>query len=310
MGVSLLIGNGLNRCNPNGGVSADELIKALENKFGDTSEGSISKSGKAFPLKFEAIFSSGANKCDAVEGFRLIKSRLKSLNKTDNNVLLNAKPVLKQANAILTTNYDFALERCLYGKKIFKTDAVGRNRGYVYQEEGSSLPPVYHIHGDIFKEHVKNLCLGFLGYQKYQRSSISNLKQNLGYYVDLDDPFSRLSDNLPKGLYRVLTDDVYIVGFGLDECELVLWGLLTMRKELIKLGAYKKTPKGKQNKILFYDSYNDGQKEKVAALKKYYEGFRITYKGSPVEKNNYSSFYARVFEEIRDELDEKQLFRR
>ena len=30
MGVSLLIGNGLNRCNPNGGVSARKLVDAIE----------------------------------------------------------------------------------------------------------------------------------------------------------------------------------------------------------------------------------------------------------------------------------------
>lgn len=310
MGVSLLIGNGLNRCNPKGGVSADELIGALESKFGDSAEGSISKLGKPFPLKFEAIFSLGLDRSDAVESFRLIKSQLKSLNETDNDVLLNAKPVLKRVDAVLTTNYDFALERCLYGNKVFKTDALGRNRGYVYQEEGSSLPPVYHIHGDVYKEHVKNLCLGFLGYQKYLRSSISNLKQDLTCYIALDDPFSKLSGNLPESLYRILTDDVYIVGFGLDECELVLWNFLTIRKELIRLGVYKKAPEGKQNKILFYDSYNDGQKEKTAGLRKYYEGFRIIYKGLPVEKNNYSSFYACVFKEIEKELGKKHLFRR
>ena len=304
MGVSLLIGNGLNRCE-HSEASADNLIQELEKEFKPDSGGLISKAEKAFPLQFEAIFSrpDGGND-DIVKAFKMLKNKLEALSEKDNKVLQKAKPVLRKADAILTTNYDLALEHCLYEEKPSKTDALGRNRGYVYHKEGSPLPPIYHIHGDICGQHVKNLCLGFLGYQKYLRSSVSNLKQDLKRYAKLDDPFSELKEALPESLFRLFVDDIYIVGFGLNECELILWNLLTIRKELIRLSLYdEKTGGRKQNKIVFYDPLDEKRAEESETLREYYKGFHTAYKGLLVKEGGYFSFYEDVFKEIGKELD-------
>ncbi len=301
MGISLLIGNGLNRCE-NEDVAADNLIQELEKEFSPNSGGLISKTKKAFPLQFEAIFSCTGKSDDVKEGFKALERKLKCLNKTNNRVLLSVRPTLEKVDAILTTNYDFALEHYLYKGDTFKTKALGKNRGYVSCKEYSSPPPIYHIHGDIYEQHAKNLCLGFFGYQKYLRSSVSNLKQDLKRYIELDDPFSELKKALPESLFRLFIDDIYIVGFGLSECELVLWNLLTIRKELIRLGVYKKAPGGKPNTIVFYDACGGEQKKKAPALKKYYGGFHIIYEGSAVKKNGYRAFYKRVFKKIEKVL--------
>lgn len=285
MAYSFLIGNGINRCIDNK-YSADNLIKNL-----DSENKEISECKKPFPLLFEALVEQ--QKENVETHFIKIKDLLIDLNKTKNDIYINNKELLLKANYIFTTNYDFSIEKSLGINKTNDSIKGGKNSGYKYQlEQGSAI--IYHIHGDL--KHCKNICLGYLGYQKYQRSFFSHVKKDI-----IKDKYNK-ERYIPEKLKSFFEDDIYIIGLSLSECETILWDLLMIRKGLIESGKIR------ENKIIYYDILNqeiDIDKEKK--LKEFYKSFYIDCECLRVlndnDENEYKEKYLSIFSEIKEKVE-------
>lgn len=333
MGCVLLIGNGINRCVTDD-VSAENLISFLS----EEKKCRLADTGKPFSLCFESLL--GKSNIKVTELFQKIKDNLQFLNTHKNEVLLDVKKLVPYLDAILTTNYDFAIEYNVFNqdtsKKDFKTKPIGSNnshKGYKFKNDLKGQPNVYHIHGDL--NHINNICLGYLGYQKYLKSCSSNMKQDIASYKNTN--FFELLEKgkkekrneknksiLPESYRYLLEDDVYILGLNLSDSELVLWYILTLRSELIRQEIYEKENKH-QNKIVYYDAYigetdeeKKIEKDKLAkANSDYFENLNIEYvaeelklnKPNKQDKSNeqensdelnklYSDFYKRKLDEI------------
>lgn len=285
MAYSFLIGNGINRCIDNK-YSADNLIKNL-----DSENKEISECKKPFPLLFEAL--TVQNKESVEKHFKKINDFLKKLNKIKNDIYTNNKELLLKANYIFTTNYDFSIEKSLGINKELDSIKGGKNSGYKYQlEQGSAI--IYHIHGDL--KHCDNICLGYLGYQKYQRSFFSHVKKDI-----IKDKYNK-ERYIPEKLKSFFEDDIYIIGLSLNECETILWDLLMIRKGLIESGKIS------ENKIIYYDILNqeiDINKEKK--LKVFYKSFYIDCECLRVlndnDENEYKEKYFSIFSEIKEKVE-------
>lgn len=285
MAYSFLIGNGINRCIDNK-YSADNLIKNL-----DSENKEISECKKPFPLLFESL--TKQNKESVEKHFKKINNLLKGLNKTKNDIYINNKELLLKANYIFTTNYDFSIEKSLGINKQSDSINGGRNSGFKYQLEQDSVI-IYHIHGDL--NHYGNICLGYLGYQKYQRSFFSHVKKDI-----IKDKYNK-ERYIPEKLKSFFEDDIYIIGLSLNECETILWDLLMIRKGLIESGKIR------ENKIIYYDILNqeiDIDKEKK--LKEFYKSFYIDCECLRVlndkDENEYKEKYFSIFSEIKEKVE-------
>lgn len=285
MTYSFLIGNGINRCIDNK-YSAANLIKNL-----DSENKKLDGCKKPFPLLFESL--TKQNKEDVEKHFKKINNLLKDLNKTKNDIYTKNKELLLKANYIFTTNYDFSIEESL-GLNV-KNDSIrgGKNSGFKYQLEQDSAI-IYHIHGDL--KHYDNICLGYLGYQKYQRSYFSNVKKDI-----IKDKYNK-ERYIPEKLKSFFEDDIYIIGLSLSECETILWDLLMIRKGLIESGKIR------ENKIIYYDILNqeiDIDKEKK--LKEFYKSFYIDCECLRVlndnDENEYKEKYFSIFSEIKEKVE-------
>ena len=287
MAYSFLIGNGINRCIDNK-YSADNLIKNLDSENKEISE---CKKPFPFPLLFESL--TKQNKESVKKHFKKINIFLKELNKIKNDIYTNNKELLLHANYIFTTNSDFSLEKSLAINKALDSIKGGKNSGYKYQlEQGSAI--IYHIHGDL--KHCDNICLGYLGYQKYQRSFFSHVKKDI-----IKDKYNK-ERYIPEKLKSFFEDDIYIIGLSLNECETILWDLLMIRKGLIESGKIS------ENKIIYYDILNqeiDINKEKK--LKEFYKSFYIDYECLRVlndkDENEYKEKYFSIFSEIKEKVE-------
>lgn len=297
MAYSFLIGNGINRCIDNK-YSADNLIKNLDSENKEISE---CKKPFPFPLLFESL--TKQNKESVETHFIKIKDLLKDLNKTKNDIYINNKELLLKANYIFTTNYDFSIEESLGINKELDSIKGNRNSGFKYQLEQDSAI-IYHIHGDL--NHYRNICLGYLGYQKYQRSFFSHVKKDI-----IKDKYNK-ERYIPEKLKSFFEDDIYIIGLSLNECETILWDLLMIRKGLIESGKIN------ENKIIYYDILNQEididiniyiENEKM--LKEFYKSFYIDYECSYVlndnnenkKENEYKEKYFSIFSEIKEKVE-------
>ncbi len=285
MNKSILIGNGLNRCEVDN-ISADDIISRLSNDC------IKNETGLSFSLRFESLINDRSLNIEDV--FLKIRDELKILNKQDNEIYKHYKSLFLEFDSIITTNYDFAIENNIFDNNKPQTKAIGKNKGYEYISK--DYKKIFHIHGDL--NHYSNFCLGFYGYQKYVRSSISNLKQNLNRYQNDKDAFINIHKSLPESIYSLLVNDIYILGLNLYESELLLWNTLTIRKELIRLGVFECCNQP-INKIVFYQSYEN---EEPKEIKKFYSNFSIDSRFIKLEKNDYKGFYMNALKEIDKDL--------
>lgn len=271
------------------------------------------------------------------------------MNSSSNPVLIKAKPLIPYLDAILTTNYDFSIEYTLFGedklRPNFETKPIGSYNSHKgYKFESDSGFKIYHIHGDL--NHPTNICLGFLGYQRYLKSCTSNIKQDVSLYVEEangsdknespESNFFKLLDNgivkkknsgskdknvttkiLPESLKYLLENDVYILGLNLSDSELILWYVLTIRKELIRYNKYEKENQ-KLNRIVYYDavviSNDSNDKKRNEEIRKrqkanieYYKNLNIEYECEELNsKIDYADFYIRKLNDILSKVKEER----
>lgn len=228
MKSALLVGNGLNRCYENA-IPWDKLLQNIANEY------QVSfNAGNPFPLEFESI----ANQILAQDS-RKSKDVYSELKGKISKMVCEQKPICGSLHElfvrdipldnILTTNYDYMLERAFYGKSQPEPKAkdASETKYSIYRFAKYAEKSFYHIHGEA--NYKDSLCLGYEHYAAY----LAKMREYLKAKPVVSQ---RISGNeLPEKSSWIdlfFTHDIYVVGLRLDTNEIDLWWLLTYRAYL------------------------------------------------------------------------------
>lgn len=142
---------------------------------------------------------------------------------------------------ILTTNYDYNLEKSLRGEAS-SASLQAESRYSVFRRREIASKFIWHIHGEV--ESPDSILLGYdhysgqlqklRGYATADRDSKqspkSPFKLNSLDFESADAPYSWVD--------VFLRDEVHIIGLTLDYTEIDLWWLLAYKKRLQQMSGY------------------------------------------------------------------------
>jgi hypothetical protein len=288
----VLFGNGINRLNSNN--SWEELLNELAKSMVEKPPLSM----KPFPLYYEEIILT--LKMAKKDEEKLISYLF---NKIDNKMPDDLyKEFCQYFDVILTTNYDYNIERA-----ISKSPLVKENIKTITKESKFSLfrydeidgKKVWHIHGEINKPN--SICLG---YERYG----GNIERTRGFIINGDHKkgINPLKTRLPLKKYESWIDyffqnDIYIIGLGMGFEEIDLWWLLDYRAREINNSNKKIT-----NKIYYYYPYIDTNFDDKTKMEKQEESiaqvltsFGVIVKKIHIIAGKYSHFYQEVLKKIK-----------
>ena len=237
MGV-LLLGNGINRAE---GLSPGwtGLLRSIAKNYSFVPEDSLSNTLGYEMLENRILKRSRAQTITDIhrqiaEGVQTEALR----KKTDWTGTLHERLLRLPADTVLTTNYDYALERCLdpAAKRLRNT----RETTYSLRRfQCAGGRKVYHIHGEC--DYPRSICLGF----EHYAGSLQRIREGIvnstgalggGHTYQLADIMNGLTPKPEDSwIYDFFLEDLYILGLELDACEIELWWLLSYRAKQIAL---------------------------------------------------------------------------
>ena len=263
-----------------------------------------------FPLEFEGlvnqILAKRIDPSDKIydELKKKVAEQLVSqtLRKDDLHKMYVSLPV----NHILTTNYDYILERAYENDFNRPSKTSGEETKYsLHRKIELDRKCFHHIHGEA--KYPSTLCLGYehyVGYltkmREYLRAEQKVSKRFDGNAVTLRPPKinkdGKTEQEKPSWLNLFFTHDVYIVGLGLAPCEIDLWWLLTYRAYL-----YHTNDSGlrniMKNRIVIYNS-----KYKYKNL---LENLHVKCKDVEVKDGDYLSAYETIHQMIEKSIEKR-----
>lgn len=225
MQSALLIGNGLNRCYK-GAIPWDKLLERIANEYNVQFN-----DNNPFPLEFESIANQilDKDKRNANEVYDELKARIASMVCSQSptpNSLQRLFTLDIPADHILTTNYDYMLEKAFTEEPEPKPSSQDKRetKYSLFRFEKHRGKTFYHIHGEAGKG--QSLCLGYEHYAAY----LSKMREYLKAPPGVSEKIFK-AEWLKKHSWVDLffTHDVYIVGLTLETNEIDLWWLLTYR---------------------------------------------------------------------------------
>ena len=288
MDKTLFLGNGLNRT-LDSGISWSDLMMKLDPTGPKTSD-------IPFPIEFERIAASKGcmiGKRNADQRKELLDNLAGLINEMG-EVPGAAHHAFRNLpfNHFVTTNYDQIFEN-LYGKLEEEIDNPGPYRNILDPIYRAGSVDFYHAHG--IARWKNTLCLG----HNHYASLMGKIRP---FFYDDDDNLilrdlvtgKRSSSTIwPEYLF---TNEVAIVGLGLDYCEIDLWWLLALRAALF---APCEDLKGYENLIIYYMADIEGEElsaydiHKIEAL----ESFGVSVERVPAE--TYESAYIEIASRIK-----------
>jgi len=299
MNNSLLIGNGLNRCLPNG-VSWGDLLQKIADKYDVKHNSEIS-----FPMEFENIVNQILqkeqyyNKGDSI--YTELKTEIINLINSldDNEFSLHMKFMKLPVKSVFTTNYDYLLEKSTdinFSKSIYyRRNIVGNNKYNLNQKIHLVNKDFYHIHGEIW--YPQSICLGYEHYSgtlQHLRNVLSSSKKGVPKIA------LAMSNNTSLNVWaeKFFTDNIYIVGLGLSDSEIDLWWLLTYRAYLYYSNRAS-MHKYIKNKIVYYDIGIEENKNLKFTLTNQHVEYRF------IKSVNYENAYRNICDKINDEISKQ-----
>lgn len=266
----LFVGNGLNRCLKSR-VSWGDLLEGIAQSFNIKYEKEIS-----FPMEFERIVDTylAEHSEEKDEIYRKVKGLI--VEKIRDYKLpkdaIHRKIIDLNIDGILTTNYDYLLEY-VYSTN-FKQKDLTTNK-YLFNKTSTQKLlnrenniDFYHVHGML--NSVQSICLGYEHYmgiiekiRKEINSKENNAKENMKIKKILCGEAER--NNTWSELFY--TSNIYIVGFGMYECESDIWWLLTHRAYLY-YSDYCGLKHKIQNHIVYYNTVTEEEQDKPENLNK------------------------------------------
>ena len=297
MQSALLIGNGLNCCYKDS-IPWDKLLEQIAQEY-------YVKFNKnnPFPLEFESIANQILNKDkrNADEVYSEIKSRIANMVSSrapGRGSLQELFTTAIPADHILTTNYDYMLEKAYmeYTKAIPGECDKKETKYSLYRFEKYGDKSFYHIHGEAAKE--KSLCLGYEHYAAY----LAEMRKYLKAHPGVSDRV--LGTELPDRHSWVdlfFTHDIYILALTLDTNEIDLWWLLTYRAFL-----YYSNDSGlkniMRNKVKIFLTDNGSKGKKLLHKQGLFHNLHVETELVSVHDGNYEEAYREIAQRIKKEI--------
>jgi len=275
----LLVGNGIIRsC---GGVSWNDLLRTMCVR--DDLPVTLSS-----PMPLRALLVTGNDVEAAMERLRpaLMTNELKDESAQVLDELLSIG-----FGDILTTNYGYEIEYRLSPKLSRSFSGIRKVASWTKKDQRYLLHTfnfcsgsrVWHIHGEARRP----------GGMVIDHRRYCQMLEKCSDYVNRAMPdYERGKARGDSWIDAFMAGNVYILGFGLDCCEIDLWYLLSRRKRI---------PDGKKGKIIYYDisSYGFNEKKELLSLMDVEWrdlGFQQNFKSSSL---SYKDFYPKVVEDIK-----------
>ena len=220
MSGCLVIGNGINRCC--GGMSWENLLSKIANKY-FTSKDTIGANTIAFEQLRCAVLSKNIN----VSSEDFAVEVLNELDQLDRSLYcdLYSRFLSLPIEDILTTNFDYAIERTLvedYQYEKYTKNVVMPQETKCSRIRHSKIREkrIFHIHGELGKKGT--ICLGNVHYAT-NLSSIMDRLLNYDEGLDVHSLKEKVfEEELLSWAQFFFTRDIFIVGLGLYDCDMDL----------------------------------------------------------------------------------------
>ena len=265
----LLLGNGINRLSNEYSWSdlLDELIKAT-----GKSEVITYREEKPFTLLYEEIY---------LRTLKHLQSKEIRLKEKIANLVLSkftpnefhTKFLNLNVEHILTTNYDYNLERSSYNDHGKAANVLTERKYNLFRRRNVNGRYIWHIHGEA--DAPNSITLGHEHYVGYLQKMGNYLKDKItskrkGEQKEIRSPIQmaihrqkeiRAFDKA-KTIYSwvdlFLMNDVYILGLSLDYTEIDLWWLMIFKARLKRETGF---PYGNTTYYTFYPHTFDKKEE-------------------------------------------------
>lgn len=296
----MFIGNGLNRCNNL--LSWRQLLDSLLLKYNLSNDASYQQD--VFTLEFE----------------RIINVLLKAKIYSDDRVYYSVKKLISSemlsddlkpsrlhktamqlpVNTIITTNYDYLLEKAIIPEfSSRKAKAGSRQRRYsLDRKQIINGKTIYHIHGEAIAP--SSICLGFEHYVGLLTQLKNCLISHNAGHPDVV-LLNVIADGKSSGCFADLffTHNIYFIGYGLDISEIDVWWLLTYRAYLMN-SNYRNMSLKINNKITYY--YVSTLSSRNYKLEALLQSYNIEVIWLELKKN-YEDCYSYILENINRQIN-------
>jgi hypothetical protein len=253
----LLLGNGINLLDDDQSVSWGTLLRELKKQC-LLDDLDLGNDFKPFPLAFEEML-------HRVKGNDNLAVKARRLKESINNILkeqmtgksgfneYHKKIMLSNVDEILTTNYDYGLEKSVLPDFENRKRELANYRMEIRhsQRRAYSIPGVkkrvWHIHGEL--DDSRNLTQGSINYHQqsvmigYEHYAIclekiqEEIRGKGGIQKPENQSLALRIKNGYTGIYWIdyfFTNDIYMLGFGLDFSENHLWWLINLRANILR----------------------------------------------------------------------------
>jgi len=283
----ILVGNGIN--NIQNTYKWKNLILDLIDYVG--AKGQININKKPFPLLYEEIYLKEAKKNglreDQIKSFIAEKT-----NQIQPNEIHKEISNVKFRN-ILTTNYDYNLERAQGLKKgdLENIGVVKESKYSLFRCINNFGNKIWHIHGEC--NFPRTITLGYEHYSGYLQHMRNYVVTGTG--DSYNRKFKSLRKRLKSGIVKLeswidyfFKKNIFIIGLRLDFVEIHLWWLLTYSA---RIKFTKQIPI--KNKIFYFYPANLSNKNKLDFLK----SNDVILRPINMKPDN-TEYYFRIFDRI------------
>lgn len=328
---ALLVGNGVNLLDSSQSFSWGALLQEL--KTTNVIDVVLDNVFKPFPLAFDEMLHQKPGSNDFNDKIKTLKQRISRSIKIQLEGKrgfngFHEKLTTLSYNDILTTNYDYSLQKSLNPEFLSLKDKLAINR----QERKYSLKrgysvldkTIWHLHGELFdsRSHSESskyykeesIMIGYEHYTSYLERIQENIKGKSGSQkVDNQSLMIRLRNGEPSPYWTDIffTHNVDIVGQGFDFSENHLWWLINYRANAMRNTKPKYDVKI-NNKIRFFypringadqinmDELNNLNKliekknsvQKTKAIAEVLQAFKVEPR--PIQADSYEDFYEKL----------------
>lgn len=313
----LLFGNGINRTRyKNGKHSWAAILKELAPLAVDGKHIDLSNEFKPFPMSFEEILANKEN--TYAGGMKVLKGKISENLITLPKNEIYEKILESNIKNILTTNYDYAIEKSL--QHGFDTNLC--NSTPIYRERKTSLSRrytldrinIWHIHGEAKTSKIDSILIGFEQYskylsdvQEYLHGRIESLTMHtIGQRLKALNSHTKVAQSWVDFFFFA---DIDIIGLTLDFSEIVLWWVLNKRSQYIRdkkpeinneIRYFYKTPSYSDNISLADKLGEEVLYRKQKAIVEILTALNVI--PMPIDKNYYYDFYTAALDQTLEEL--------
>ena len=298
---AILLGNGLNRCLEDY-PSWDDLLREISSEF-------FSGIGEDVNplLRFDAIMCEVKRDYGEATTNSELTELLKRLDRpalTDEDVDFLCAITASGVDTVLTTNYDYNLERALQKRLVPSSSETEPHISWPQETSGSDKRhhvvgdvKVHHIHGEL--DCPNSICLGITKYIDNLAKTMDLLSgeqpsqsgATLRKLID-SNVFTSQPGWKKTWAELLFNSDIYIVGLGLTPVELDIWWLLMRRAQLL---SYRELESQITNRIYYFSLF---EKDKDKPDAKPFDALHVTVKPLEVISGNWQGAYRNIWKEI------------